>query len=126
MRVTWVTRSFLDYRVPVLAELDELLSHQLRVVFSLDRVPPRVREKIAGVLGARAIGVAGEWALGPDNGQGTANRGASVRIRPGMGRLIGSCEPDVLVGDGFFKWTFAALQYRLAHGTPLVISSPRL
>ena len=46
-RITWVLRSFLDYRVPVFAELDACTNHQLHVVFSTEWSPERVQKKLA-------------------------------------------------------------------------------
>lgn len=36
MKITWVTRSFLDYRIPVFKALDEMCGHQLTVVYYKD------------------------------------------------------------------------------------------
>ena len=47
MKVLWVNPCFLDYRVPVYAQLDALLGGGLSVVFSAARMRPSVREKMA-------------------------------------------------------------------------------
>ena len=73
LRITWVTRSFLDYRIPVFKALDDLVGHRLRVVFSKDYVPDRVCRKAVQALGLRAIGLSGEWKIGPEDRQGVAN-----------------------------------------------------
>jgi hypothetical protein len=38
MRITWVTRSILDYRVPVYVELDGICGGRLALIFSGDVV----------------------------------------------------------------------------------------
>ena len=54
MRITWVTRSFLDYRIPVYENLDELCGHQLTLIFngevrSLRRFQDDVKEVRQGM-----------------------------------------------------------------------------
>lgn len=124
-RVVWVTRSFLDYRIPVFAEVDRLLGHSLTLIYSKGYIPPRVSAKVERVLGDRAIGLAGEWKIGPEDRAGMANRTFSLRYQPGIAKHIRAARPEVLVGDGFFKWTFAAFTYRLRHGVPLMIAYER-
>jgi len=125
MRVVWVTRSFLDYRVPVFSVLDELLGGNLHVVFSSDYVPGRVGSKVAKALGARAIGLSGEWQLGSHNNASWANTGVSFHYHPKLLQTIKRCRPDVLIGDGFFKWTLASILYKILHRTPLVVCYER-
>lgn len=127
MKVAWVNRSFLDYRVPVYAALDRLLGLNLTVIFSERHTPARVREKIRAVLGVRAVSLAGERVLlrrGAMSGD-FANTRIEVSCQPGLYREIKSCAPDVVIGEGFFQWTVAALSYRLVTGTPLVVSYER-
>ncbi|HOX59468.1 MAG TPA: glycosyltransferase family 4 protein [Candidatus Paceibacterota bacterium] len=121
MRIAWVTRSFLDYRIPVCRALDALTGGQLHLVYSGDYVPRAVQEKAQGALGPRAIGLRGEWKLGPEDRAYMANRNFSLRFQPGLLKMIRQLRPDVMVCDGFFKWTFLALQHRIRHGTPLVV-----
>jgi len=124
-RVTWVTRSFLDYRVPVFAALDDLLGGRLSLVYSTESVPQRVREKIVSILGPRAVGLTGEWCFGPKTDTGLANSAVSIVYQPGVLKQIWRTHPDVLVGDGFFRWTFPALLTRLLKRVPLVLCYER-
>ena len=55
MKITWVTRSFLDYRIPVFKALDEMSGHQLTVIYYKDIPPQRTQDKLKKVLGERAI-----------------------------------------------------------------------
>ena len=125
MRIAWVTRSFLDYRIPVFRELDRLVNGGLHLFFSGDYVPARVIEKARQVLGNRAVPLKGEWRMGPEDRDFMANRNISIRFQPGLLRKIRSVSPEVLVGDGFFKWTLPALAYRLRYNVPLVICYER-
>ena len=121
MRVAWITRSFLDYRIPVFRELDQLLDQQLTLTFNGEYVPETVRDKAVGALGDRAYPLSGERKLGGEDQHHLANRNFSLRYQPGLRRHIQTLRPDVMVCDGFFKWTLPAMVHRIRSGTPLVI-----
>ena len=112
MRITWVTRSFLDYRIPVYKALDDLCGHNLTVIYNGDVVPQRCIAKIQRVLGNRAIGMNGELRIGNRNQLGVANKGIRIPIQRGLIRTIKETKPDVVVSDGFFQWTYAPLWLR--------------
>ena len=125
LRITWVTRSFLDYRIPVYEALDKLVSENLCLIFSKEYVPERVYAKARKTLGERAIGLSGEWKIGSEDRGGFANSKLSFRFHPALLKIIGQTKPEVLIGDGFFKWSFAALLHRLLRQVPLVICYER-
>ena len=125
MKIVWCTRSFLVYRIPVFAELGQLLKGQLTLLSSGDYVPERVQKKIQAVLGERAIGLTGEWKLGREDQNFMANRNVSLRYQPGIGKRIRELQPDCLIGDGFFKWTFPCLLEQCRRKTPLVVCYER-
>jgi len=128
LNITYVNRRFLDYRVPVLAALDNLIEGRLQVIFSADVMPERVQSKLRSLLGERAIGMVGEKSCGvPSDAETTimANAGVAIRYQPGLYRKIGSTHPDVIIGEGFFKWSVAALAHKLTRRTPLVICYER-
>jgi len=125
LRVVWLARSFLDYRIPVFAALDDLLAGRLHMLYSADYVGEPVAAKAVEALGDRAIGMPGEWRIGPDDRHGMANAGFALRYQPDLLKRIRRCRPDVLIGDGFFKWTFVAMAYKLLHRTPLVVTYER-
>lgn len=125
MRIAWVTRSFLDYRVPVFREVDAMTGGGLHLTFSGSYVPESVTAKAVAALGDRAYPLTGEMQIGGEDQHHLANRNVSIRWQPGLVRHISSLQPDVIVADGFFKWTLAALIHRLRHGTPLVIAYER-
>lgn len=124
MRITWVTRSFLDYRVPVYAALDRLCGHNLTVIYYKDIPPVRCQEKLKAVLGDRAIARDKELRLGNrpkiDNAS-RANSSIRIPISPGLIKQVLETKPDVIVSDGFMQWTYAALVVRALKGIPHVM-----
>ena len=124
MRVTWVNPCFLHYRVPVYAALDRLLGGKLHVVFSASRTPAAVRERITQHLGDRAVALDGETRLrlGGVSEEGFANVGVNIPYQSGLASAIARCEPDVIVSEGFFQWTPAALWVKRRKRLPMVIA----
>lgn len=117
MRITWVTRSFLDYRVPVYRELDELCGHQLTLIYNSEAVPERCQNKVREFLDDRAIGMSGEVRLGSKHQLGVANKGIRIPIQKGLIKTICQSKPEVMVSDGFFQWTYAPLLMKMLHMT---------
>lgn len=125
MKIAWVTRSFLDYRIPVFREVDALTNGGLYLSWSGDYVPESVTAKAVATLGDRAFPLTGEAKVGSEDQHHMANRNVSFRWQPGLMKHIRALDPDVLVCDGFFKWTLPALLHRVRHRTPLVIAYER-
>ena len=101
------------------------MSGRFHLIFSKEYVPDRVCRKAKKALGERAIGLSGEWRFGSEDRGGFANSKLSFRFHPALLKIINQTKPDVLIGDGFFKWSFAALLHRLLHRVPLVICYER-
>ena len=123
-RITWVLRSFLDYRVPVFAALDARVDHQLHVIFPQDGSPARVRCKLAEALGPRAIALTGGASLGVAKPQ-AANTSICIPFQPGLYRAVANTRPDILIADGFFQWTTSALMHRIFRRIPLMVCYER-
>ena len=126
VKVVWSIRSFLDYRVPVFAALNELCGGNLSVVFPDTRTPQRVRDKIKSALGDQAIEMTGEKSLGsaaPSNL--LANRSWLVTYQPGLSKRISSLKPDVTIGDGFGQWSVPLIKRRIFSRTPFVMCYER-
>ncbi len=124
MNITWVTRSFLDYRIPVYAELDNLCGHHLSLIYNAEVVPERCNQKIREVLGDRAIGMSGEIRLSGKKRApiSTVNRkGIRIPFQPNLLKTIRETKPDVTVSDGFFQWTYAPLLLRFWNHIPHVM-----
>lgn len=128
MRITWVTRSFLDYRIPVYRELDKLCNGNLTVIYYKDIPPQRTQDKLKAVLGERAIAREKELRIGNrpkiDNAS-RANSSIRIPISPGLIRQVIQSNPDVLISDGFMQWTYAALATRFLKGIPHVMCYER-
>src|SRR5258706_4088692 len=126
MRILWVNPSFSDYRVPVYAELDRLTGGEFRIVYSKTRTPLRVDAKIREVLGPRAIGLDGERSLGlRQEDAHFANTGVRIPYQPDLLTRVLDTKADVVIAEGFFQWTPAALAKRQCQRVPLVISYER-
>lgn len=121
MKAVWVTRSFLDYRIPVYEALSRRLGGHLTVIYNADYVPDRCGRKIERALGQRAKGLRGELALRWSCGDGFTNRGLRIPYQRGLVKAILDEEPDVLISDGFFQWTYAALYVRATRRIPHVM-----
>jgi glycosyltransferase involved in cell wall biosynthesis len=120
MKAVWVTRSFLDYRIPVYEALSSRLDGRFTLLFNADYVPPRCGRKAEQTLGCAARGLRGEFALKLGAQKGFANRGFRIPYQPGLIKAVLEEKPDVLITDGFFQWTWAALWLRAARGIPHV------
>lgn len=121
MRITWVTRSFLDYRISVYAAINTLCGNNLTVIYYKEVVPERCQEKLAEILGNRAIGLTGELRIGGKKleNQTFANKGGiRIPLRPGLLMQLKKTKPDIVLSDGFFQWTYAALLLNAFYKTP--------
>jgi len=128
MKITWVTRSFLDYRIPVYKEVNRLCGNQLSIIYYADVVPDRCKDKLKNILGRRAIGLKGEIRLGGKKieNQSFANSGGiRIPLRPGLIRKLRETKPDVILSDGFFQWTYAAIAANMLWKIPHVMCYER-
>lgn len=132
MRIAWITRSFLDYRVPVFMELTRRCPGEFRLFYGREAVPGRVHRKIQDRMGDHAESLTGEirWpkphVADTRNTEGFANRHRSrILIQPGLVQRVLAFRPDVMVTDGFFKWTTSALRLRATRGLPHVMCYER-
>lgn len=121
MRITWVTRSFLDYRIPIYKEINRLCGNQLTVIFYGEVVPQRCQDKLRSILGDRAIGLNGEIRIGGkkrENQVFANSNGIRIPLRPGLINKVKKTKPDIILSDGFFQWSYAALVNNAIFGTP--------
>jgi glycosyltransferase involved in cell wall biosynthesis len=125
VKAVWVTRSFLDYRVPVYDELWKRLRGQFALIYNAEYVPERVSRKAHSVLGDKALGLWGERRVGCAEWDGMANKGARIPYQPGLAKIILKEKPDVLISDGFFQWTYSALWLRATRRIPHVMCYER-
>jgi len=125
-RITYLARSFLDYRIPVFQALDSMLEGRLSVLYSAVWTPPRVQQKAAAALGERAIALSGEKRIGDGRAsKEMANAKLCIAYQPGLLKALAQTRPDVVISDGFFKWTFFAILHKLRHRVPVVVCYER-
>lgn len=116
MRITWVTRSFLDYRIPIYQEIDILSGHNLTLIYNGEVVPNRCTQRMKEILGDRCIPMEGEMRLmGKKKNPVSNSKGKGVRIpiQKGLISAIKKSKPDVILTDGFFQWTYAPLLMKI-------------
>jgi glycosyltransferase involved in cell wall biosynthesis len=122
----WINPSFLHYRVPVYKELNELLDRNFTLIYSTYRTPETVRIKIKSVLKDKAVGLSKEITINfGSNKENFANRGYKIPFQPGLLKVILDSKPDVIISEGFFQWTPAAVWIKLWKKIPLVITYER-
>ncbi len=126
MRIVYAARTILDYRIPVFKALNEIKGVDLNVLLNGDAIPASImieaQNNLHGALhilhGERKIVIG-------DPSKDHSNKWFRLPYQPGIIKLIRSLKPDVLVGDGFFQWTFYLLIIHLLEKTPLVICYER-
>ncbi|WP_426431341.1 glycosyltransferase family 4 protein [Winogradskyella sp. HB-48] len=124
MRITWVTRSFLDYRIPIYEELNRLCDNNLTLIYNAEVVPERCKKKVESILGTRAIGLEGELRLSGKKIQPLSDikkGGIRIPVQPNLINTIKKSQADVLISDGFFQWTYAALWLKLIAKIPHIM-----
>lgn len=125
-RILYISRAFLDYRVPVFEELDRISENNLYVIYS-KKLPERVWRKLEKVIGVRAVGFSGEYVLGYKGNitKEMANTFVRIPIQPGLLREIYNIRPSIIIADGFSEWTIAGLFYSIFKNVPLVLCYER-
>lgn len=110
MRILWLCRWFGNYRIPVYRELNRLTGGQFYMAYSKDAVSALVHKQMKDALGDNAIALENEkhFVIGkPDSN--FANSYIDIPYQSGLLSTISRVNPDVIVSDGFFQWTFAAV-----------------
>lgn len=110
MRILWLCRWFGNYRIPVYKELNRLTKGEFYMAYSKDAVTPLVHRQMKDALGNNAIALEKEkhFILGkPDSN--FANSYIDIPYQSGLLSTISKINPDIIISDGFFQWTFAAI-----------------
>jgi glycosyltransferase involved in cell wall biosynthesis len=102
------------------------VGNNLSIVYSRDRTPERVSQAIADRLGTRARGLAGEryLRLGKQTTD-MANVGVVLPWQPHLLSTVLSVPATVVIAEGFFQWTPAAVMKAVMQRLPLVIAYER-
>ena len=127
MKISWVTRAFADYRLPVFLELNKLSGGNLTLIYNKEIVKPHLANALDSALGNRSVGLSGEKRIIGKKRENAAFANTGIRI-PFQKKLIKSIkysEPDVLISDGFFQWTYGPLLVNLTKGIPHVMCYER-
>ncbi len=116
MRITWATRSFLDYRIIVFKTLAEMPDVEFTLITSEEFTPERVRRKCQEALGNRIVFLTGEKCFGtPYSPEQRGNSVKRVFWQPGLSRKILETNPDVVITDAFNHWTLPVYNLRRTH-----------
>ena len=124
MNITWITRSFRDYRIPVYAELDNLCDHHFSLIYNAEVVPERCQKRIHEILGDRAFGLSGEIRLSGKKSapiSSVSRKGIRIPYQPHLLKTAKETKPDITISDGFFQWTYASLLLRFWNHIPHVM-----
>jgi glycosyltransferase involved in cell wall biosynthesis len=95
------------------------------LVYSKNRVPIRIIDKIESVLSRNAIGLDNEKTLTIGNNSDFANLGISIPFQKGLYKTISSLKTDVIICEGFFQWTPYAVLSAFIKRIPLWIAYER-
>ena len=115
MRITWVTRSFLDYRIPVFQELASYPDVDFTLITSSEiwATPKSVQEKTKQILREKVIFLSGEKQIGkaytPEQQSNSARR---IFYQPGLIKQILATKPDIIITDAFNHWTLPVFYLR--------------
>jgi glycosyltransferase involved in cell wall biosynthesis len=132
MKILWINPSFLDYRIPVYEELNNLCGNELSVVFSKDTkyTPLKVSERLEQILKKNAIGLLDSKTIHfikqKEKGRtGFANKSLKLNYQPGLLKTVLNVDADVIIVEGFFQWSPSGFLKKLFHRKPLVLSYER-
>lgn len=110
MKILWLCRWFGNYRIPVYRELNRLTNGNFFMAYSQDAVSPLVHKQMKDALGDNAIALEKEKHIvigKPDSN--FANTYIDIPYQKGLLSMISRVDPDIIISDGFFQWTFAAV-----------------
>ncbi len=110
MKILWLCRWFGNYRIPVYKELHRLTNGDFYMAYSEESVSKLVNEQMKEALGNNALPLENEKHLiigNPDSN--FANKYLDVAWQPGILDVISKVNPDVIISDGFYQWTYAGI-----------------
>jgi glycosyltransferase involved in cell wall biosynthesis len=122
LNIVWVNPVFLHYRVPVYALLNKMTGGRFALVYSRERVPEDVQREVEEELGENAYPLGAEkvlrlvpWTTG------YANKGLEIWHPPELKKVLRSLSPNVLILEGFGRWTPWALSATAGTGIRRVL-----
>lgn len=124
-RVLWVNPSFLDYRIPLYAELKKAYNDNFYLIYSKKRIPERCHSKIIKILYSNALFLEKEKYIKFNYSYTYANTGVRIPLPIGLYKQIKKAKPNVIIAEGFFQFTPWAVWYSFIHHIPLLIAYER-
>lgn len=125
-KVVWLARAFLDYRAPVVEALLDRYGDDLHIIVSTKWMPEHILKRLKASMGENLVCLEDEITLGEKNlGASMANSKIRLPLQPGIMGAIRKLDPDVILGDGFFQWSFYGYLYKLVYGCSLVVCYER-
>jgi glycosyltransferase involved in cell wall biosynthesis len=125
-KIVWLARAFLDYRAPVVESLFDIHGKDFYLIISTKWMPPHITERLRIKMGDNLICLDNEITLGTKNlGAAMANSKFRFPIQPGIMKSLRLIKPDVVIGDGFFQWSFYGYIYKIISKCKLVICYER-
>lgn len=127
IKITWATRAFADYRVPVFKELDRLSKGNLTLIYNEEIVKAHIADQLNSTLGHRSIALSGEKRIIGKNRENSAFANSGIRIpyQKDLIKTIKKTDPDVLISDGFFQWTYGPLIVNMTKRIPHIMCYER-
>lgn len=125
-KIVWLARAFLDYRAPVVESLFDIHGKDFYLIISTKWMPTHITESLRMKMGDNLICLDNEITLGTKNlGAAMANSKFRFPIQPGIMEALRQIKPDVVMGDGFFQWSFYGYIYKMISKCKLVICYER-
>lgn len=122
MNIVWVNPVFLHYRVPVYSALSRISGGRFAIVYSRERVPEDVRREATELLGQNAYALGKERSIRIIPRTAVyANAGLEIWHPPELARVLRRLSPNVVILEGFGRWTPWALWATLGTGVRRVL-----
>lgn len=112
-KVVWLVRGFKDYRIPLFNTLAATEGIEFYLIFNSDITNNSIYSKLNfGESGQ--VRLKNEISIGPkDNNYQFGNKSFRIPIQKDLLKTLRDIQPDVIIGEGFFQWTFYAYLYKL-------------
>lgn len=124
-KTVWVNPSFLDYRIPLYKELLSVLGGNFSLIYGRELIPKRCDVKVKEALADNALPVTKHREIAFGHSSGMANDSLTIFIPKGLYGLISRAKPDLLIAEGYFKFSPWAVAYAAIHRIPLLIAYER-
>ena len=123
-RVLWVNPSFLDYRIPLYDELNKILSGNFYFCYNAADVPERCKHKLHNALhnNAQPLNLK---KLHLKKNSDFANSGLVIGIPKHFFRTIRKIHPDIIITEGYGKYTPFAILYSIFNRIPIYLTYER-